>query len=483
MHAERHVQRGWILPTGMAVLLLWAAFAGTSPAPPRPAGIAIEAAPGFAGVRGRVFDAASGRPLPARVEIRDARGEPVSSYYRHCPGAFTEEDGSFEVSLPRGRYSVEVHHGIDYVSEKGAFDVEAERGATLRAFLSPWIDLRARGFVNGDGHAHLYTDKRPDEAMAARVRRICRAQGVDFVAACQEWSGYDERNWRAGFARFSDERFLLHFGAEVPKYRTGHTWWLGLTSTRGRFPSMMDVTYENEYYQSAKPASWTFDTLPFPNIPDVELVPRFRAADGAAAAVVPHPTSWWWQPRGGAVKYTTNVPAYLPFGLLAGPLWDGMVVMGYDPDHYFYQDLWFHVLNEGYRMPAVAELDGGYEPDSRFYYGSMRTYFEVGDDRSMGAVVRALREGRTFVTSGPIVLATVDGRHPVGSVLSSDGAPHTLRIEARASGDRDDALSYVLLLRNGRIHRLWDLRGRAPRRFEEDVPLSESARAWYVVKV
>ncbi len=94
----------------------------------------------------------------------------------------------------------------------------------------------------------------------------------------------------------------------------------------------------------------------------------------------------------------------------------------------------------------------------------------------------ALREGRTFVTSGPIVLATIDGRHPVGSVLPSDGAPHTLRIEAYAPGDRDDALSYVLQFRNGRIHRLWDLRGRALRRFEEDVPLRESERAWYVVK-
>jgi hypothetical protein len=394
---------------------------------------------------------------------------------------FTEEDGSFEVPLPPGRYTVEAHHGLDYLSERADFEVTAENGVSLEAALAPWVDLRGRGYVNGDGHAHLYTDKRPDDAMAARVRRICLAQGVDFVAACQEWSGYDETSWRPGYARFSDERFLLHYGAEMPKYRTGHTWWLGLTSTRGRFASTMDTTYENEYYQSSKPGSWAFDALPFPSIPDVELVPRFREADGAAA-VVPHPTSWWWQSRGDAVKYTTNVAAYLPFGLLAGPLWDAMVVMGYDPDHYFYQDLWFHVLDEGYRMPAVAELDGGYEPESRFYYGSMRTYFRVGEDRGMGAVVRALRAGRTFVTSGPIVLAGIDGRHDVGSVLPADGAPRTLRIEAFASGDRDDALSHVLLFRNGRIHRHWDLRERAPRRFEERVVLRESERAWYVVK-
>jgi hypothetical protein len=458
-----------------------AAVLAASEALQRPGGIEQRPATGFTGIRGRVLDTASGRPLPARVEIRDARGRPVGSYYEHLPGMFTEEDGTFQRTLPAGRYSVEIHHGIDHLSEKADVEVTDGHGAALEASLAPWVDLRERGYVNGDGHAHLYTDKRPDDAMAARVRRICLAQGVDFLATCQEWSGYDESNWRAGYAKFSDDRFLLHFGAEMPKYRTGHTWWLGLTSTRGRFASTMDVTYENGYYQSSKPGSWTFDTLPFPNLPDVELVARFRAAEGAAA-VVPHPTSWWWQPRGDAVKYTTNVAAYLPFGLLAGPLWDGMVVMGYDPDHYFYQDLWFHVLDEGYRMPAVAELDGGYEPDSRFYYGSMRTYFQVGEDRSMQSVVRALRAGRTFVTSGPIVIARMDGRHEVGSVLPADGAPHDLRIEAYSSGDRDDVLSYVLVFRNGKVHRVWDLRPRGVRCFEESLPVRETERAWYVVK-
>jgi hypothetical protein len=476
------VSRPSVLSLVAAVAVPLVAFPAASQAPPRPPGVRLEAAEGFTGLRGCVFDAASGRTLSARIEIRDGRGEPVASYYEHLPGTFTEEDGTFEVPLPAGRYSVEVHHGIDHLSEKADVAVEAGRGAALDVSLASWVDLRERGFVNGDGHAHLYTDGRPDDEMAARVRRICLAQGVDFIATCQEWSGYDERSWRTGYARFSDDRFLLHFGAEMPKYRTGHTWWLGLTSTRGRFASTMDVTYENEYYQSPKPGSWTFATLPFPNIPDVELVPRFRAAD-AAAAVVPHPTSWWWQPRGDAVKYTTNVAAYLAFGLLAGPLWDGMVVMGYDPDHYFYQDLWFHVLDEGYRIPAVAELDGGYEPDSRFYYGSMRTYFHVGADRSMGTVVRALRAGRTFVTSGPIVLARVDDQDEAGSVLPADGAAHTLRIEACASGDRDDALSYVLVFRNGRVHRVWDLRRRGVRRFEESLPVRETERAWYVVKV
>jgi hypothetical protein len=40
----------------------------------------------------------------------------------------------------------------------------------------------------------------------------------------------------------------------------------------------------------------------------------------------------------------------------------------------------------------------------------------------------------------------------------------------------------VVLFRNGRVHRLWDLRGRGLRRFEEAAELREGARAWYVLK-
>ena len=32
-----------------------------------------------------------------------------------------------------------------------------------------------------------------------------------------------------GYAKFNDERFTLCYGSEMPKYRTGHTWWIGQT--------------------------------------------------------------------------------------------------------------------------------------------------------------------------------------------------------------------------------------------------------------
>ena len=202
-------------------------------------------------------------------------------------------------------------------------------------------------------------------------------------------------------------------------------------------------------------------------------------------ALVPHPTSWWWQERDGVEKYTTNVASHLAFGLLSGGLWDGLVVMGYDHDHYFYQNLWFHVLNEGYRMTPVAELDGGLEPGTRFFYGAMRTYAHVGPETEHG------RRWCDAVQSGPHLRDAparsswpgVDDRYEVGDVVPADGAaPHAPYPGLRLRGP--GRLPH--LPRSSSATAVSTASGicgtSVPRKLEEEVTLGESESAWYVLK-
>jgi hypothetical protein len=429
-----------------------------------------------------VVDARSGAALPARVVVRGPDGQPLRGEYELLPGAFTDEDGRLEITVSPGPHSVDVHRGIDYVSQEQRLEARAGETARVRVALQPWLHLRERGWANGDAHAHLYTDTPRDEAMTRTVRRIARAQGVDFLCAAQTWAGYRDADWRSGYARVSDARFALFYGAEMPKYRTGHTFWYGLQSTRGLFDRAMDESFETLYHETeAPPPRWSFDALPFPYVPDVELVARLADAEDAFA-VVPHPTSWWWQPRGAVRKYVTNVASSLPAGLLGGSPWRGLVVAGYDHDQYFYQDLWFRVLDAGYRMTPFGELDGGYPPAGRFWYGSVRTYLKLGAETTRDAIVRAARAGRTLVTSGPVVFARVEGGFEPGDVVPADGRERALHVEAHASGEREDRLSYVVLFRNSRPQRVWDLRGQERRRFEATLRLRESEPAWYALK-
>ena len=420
------------------------------------------------------------KPLAARIVIIDDTGHIYNSYYSKLPGFFTEEDGKFSISLQPGNYVVEIFHGIDYLSEKINIDLNKDFDTTI--LLLKWIRLKEEGWYNGDGHDHLYTDNKRDTAMLKLVRKICIAQGVDFMCTAQGWAGYNDSTWKEGYAPFSDDKFLLSYGSEMPKYRTGHTWWLGQSSTRGRFDETMDTIYENHYYQADTGTTWNFNSLPFPNTPDVEIVNRFKNEDHSIA-VAAHPTSWWMQQRGSVEKYVTNVACNLPFSLLSGKIWDGLVAMGYNHDHYYYQNLWFNVLNLGYRMSAFSELDGGLGRDDKFYYGSMRTYFKVDGALSIDKIVKAGKKGASFLTSGPVIFADIDSRYNYGDVIRTDNKRHHLNIRAFASGDSDDFLSYVIVFRNGKVFKVWDVRKDQKRKFEGTLPIVEKERSWYIVKV
>jgi len=435
----------------------------------------------FVGIKGKVIDFKTGLSLSARIVVVDEYDQVVDSYYKYLPGIFTNDDGTFQLSLKPGSYSLTAFHGPDYQSEKCPFTVSTDSGFYAEIHLKPWSPLREFGWIDGDGHNHLDSDIKDDYDKIKMVRQISLAQGIDFVCSVQQWAGFNDTSWRSGFDKVSDSRFVLTYGAEMPKYRTGHTWWIGLMSTRGYFRNCIDNNYEQLYFQNPERTIWNFQTLKFPNIPDVDIVQRFKKADGAVA-IVPHPTSWWWQKRGEISKYTTNASSYLSFGLLSGKIWDGFVVMGYMNDHYFYQNLWFHILNEGYRMPAISELDGGFEKVSDIYYGALRTYYQTNGQISSDRITNAIRKGRTFVTTGPIILANVDNQYSIGDIIRPIGEPRNLNIHVYASGEKEGTLSFVVVYRNGHVYKLWDIRDKKVRLFTETLRIDEKEKAWYVVK-
>ena len=346
----------------------------------------VSLAPSSKALRGKVTDADTGQPLPARILLRDDAGVPINSYYAQFPGFFTETDGTFSLSLPPGNYTYEITRGFDYDRATGKLMVTAGEAPTLNIALKPWVKLRDLGWVNGDAHAHVVGKHPKDANMIRDVHKIARAQGMDFLYVVQSWAGYDETNWNPPEGFGSDEKFKLFFGAEMPKQRFGHTWWLGINDTCGFYSYGMDKGY-SQYYHS-KNKHFTQEQYPLIQMPSIEIVPRLKQTKHAFA-VHAHPTSWWWQ-GGDGNQFISNIAADLVPDLLSGQLWDGLAVMGYDHDHYFYQNLWFYVLNMGYRMPPFAELDGGYAKIDPNYYGSMRTYFHIDGPFSVPALLEPL---------------------------------------------------------------------------------------------
>jgi len=91
---------------------------------------------------------------------------------------------------------------------------------------------------------------------------------------------------------------------------------------------------------------------------------------------------------------------------------------------------WYHLLHCRVRAPLV----GGSGKDSNAaLLGSTRTYARLAADQSLSyrSSIDAVRAGRTFVTNGPLLFLTVNGRDP-GAVLDLAPSKQTVRVRAEA---------------------------------------------------
>src|SRR5258708_15889430 len=70
-----------------------------------------------------------------------------------------------------------------------------------------------------------------------------------------------------------------------------------------------------------------------------------------------------------------------------------------DPEY----ELWYRLLNCGIRLPASTGSDW-------FLCSANRVYVDVGSTFSYGAWLEGLKAGRTVVTNGPMLRASLEGR-------------------------------------------------------------------------
>src|SRR5437870_1337746 len=92
---------------------------------------------------------------------------------------------------------------------------------------------------------------------------------------------------------------------------------------------------------------------------------------------------------------------------------------------------YYRYLNCGYRLPLVGGTD---KMSSAVPVGLYRTYARLGSDEELtyDGWCRAVRAGRTFLSGGPLLSFSVDGRGPGDTIELA--APGTVTVEAVAEG-------------------------------------------------
>jgi hypothetical protein len=108
---------------------------------------------------------------------------------------------------------------------------------------------------------------------------------------------------------------------------------------------------------------------------------------------------------------------------------------------------WYRFLNLGCRLPIVAGTD---KMSSEVPIGAVRSYAHLldDDDLTFEAWAAAVRRGRTFVTSGPILELSVDGHEPGDVVRLSTPGRVEVVVRARSA---QPVITDVEIVVNGRV--------------------------------
>jgi hypothetical protein len=375
---------------------------------------------------------ADGAETPALIQLfQGAKARP--GRYSSIPGEFAR--GAWSTELAPGGYVVRVTKGPMFDAVERAVTIEPGQTVDLgRVTLRRRVDLRKLGWYGGDPDGDVYHGQRIyTDVTAETAERVGRAVGLDWITPAN-WGEPAPRTWgiaRAEMSRLSSPDLLFRF-ADEKKWHIGHFCFVGLDRPDGEgFGDFWDIL------KRLNPS---------------EGLQAVRTS--GAATFANHPVRYWMS---GAKNETfvTNMYANMPFDAAAGGLLDGININEGGENAL---KLWSLLLDHGYRVAATAGADFSLDHPGGWLPGLSRLYIEAPGGLNERAIVAAIREGRTIVSTGPMLVASVDGEKPPGSVVAS-AKSHRILAKGWARSDRADRLKRVELWAHDRVQQAHDLEG------------------------
>jgi hypothetical protein len=115
-------------------------------------------------------------------------------------------------------------------------------------------------------------------------------------------------------------------------------------------------------------------------------------------------------------------------------------------------EVYYRYLNCGFRLAATGGSAMGVMPVP---LGYNRTYAKLDGPLTEANYLRAVKAGRTFATSGPMLVLTADGKDCGATIEYSSDSKKVIKVEARLNSiEHIDSLE---LIRNGEVVKRLDL--------------------------
>jgi hypothetical protein len=372
-----------------------------------------------------VRDKGSGQPVPCRVHLKDAAGKPQRAgelpfWFDHfvCPGTAT-------IPLGPGKYTIQVERGPEYSRVAETLDVNAEDRLERAYQIERLVDLAAEGWWSGELHVH-----RPVEA----IELLMRAEDLHVAPVITWWNKRNLWDGKPGpsdpLVSFDGNRYFQVMAGEDEREGGALLYFhltrpLAIASAAREYPSPMRFVEdavradEHVWIDIEKPFWWDVPLwLASGRMRSIGLANNHMCRDRMSEREA------WGKPR--------------PAELLPPPRGNG----------YWTQQIYYHILNAGLRVPPSAGSASGVLPNP---VGYNRVYVHLDRGLTHDGWWDGLRRGRSFVTSGPLLRVTAKGQLPGHVFQAPAGTP--IALELKATLTAQDPIRVVEIIKNGQVER------------------------------
>lgn len=369
-----------------------------------------------------VRETGSPQPIPVRLHVLDAAGKPLKP-----PGLPSWNDhfvctGAVVLALAPGKYRVEAERGPEFTAATATFEV-GEDPRPLDLEIKRLTDLRREGWWSGETHVHRATE---DARLLLAAEDLQLGQFLTWWNKVNPWS-------------------MLPLPVSLP-----------VTLPDGRCHNPMGGEDERDggallFLDLPEPLSITEATRHYPS----SLVFARQARARGARWIDAEKPFWWdfpmWVAHGVVDSVGIAHNHMQRSGVLDNEAWgrprDLQRYPGPQGNGRYTQDIYYHLLNGGIRLPPSAGSASGVLPNP---VGYNRAYVHLDAGFSYHGWMDGLRAGRSFVSNGPLLRARANGLLP-GAILRTNG---TLHIHLEAQIDSRDPIEAVEWVHNGHIQRV-----------------------------
>ena len=358
--------------------------------------------------------------IPARVCVSDSvdAAWPGGARVRRDEHgrAFFHTNGEFEVRVS-GETKIAVQRGTEYEPAELVATARAGRREELTARLKRWSNLAQDGWRSGDVHVHLHYGGEylltPEDASLAQ-----RAEDVHFMnmMVANQGSGFvhDTDHFEGRPHQLSTADHILRWGEEYRNNFYGHLCMYGITE-------LVPPIYSG-FRQSEHP-----NDMP-------------ALADGADRCHAVAGTLSYAHPMSGSIdldrvfaRVRTVEAKELPVDAALGKV-DAVDLMSYPSSYLDTAELWYRLLNCGLRLPATAGTDTFMNHADAGVFSNPpagnRVFVKIEGAFTTESWCEGVRRGRTFVTNGPALRLSVNGRGVGDEIKAQPG--DVVEVEAEA---------------------------------------------------